>query len=518
MRRRHALLALVIVALVGVATSPRFVEAFLPPAVENVVRGWFNAANQLVRLPFRGSSNQTSRPDECLLYMDRASKSLRASCDGDTATVIAGPQGLCLQNAAGDLTCSSYTSSDNNTRGLPNYNSQMENCGDITPPLSCANWGIDNQRVRIDLDPTCGVQNWVECCGKSICGAIPTATPTTTPTITVTVTATPTATKTATPTVTVTPTATLTSGGQTATPTVTPTPTATSTPVGTVQNCVDDTHMWAQWPFEASPSLGANAEGNSANDLTGGTASITNKCVGGTNAGASCTAASECSGGGVCPTLKRVGSSAVYFNGANGIASGTGATELTTGLTGAFTVCGWFYDDTTVSSDFPTLVRNDNFELGKGFTLDKLISTSKGRWYLFGGSGAVETDAAVPAGQWVWVCAGWDGATTVSTTYLAGSSTNLTSSGTSAYVPPATATTFRFNPNNSGVRFTGYADDWGVYKGNLSEAQRCRMCACSWAGANCTKTGTAVDDSANSLRTTACGSCSVTGVDATACP
>lgn len=502
MRRLIAALFALVAIVGGLSLTPQ-AEAFLPNAIETAIRNWFNSAGQMYQLVFKNRTN------ECALALGTTGN-LTVTCNGSTSNVIAGPNGLCVANSSGDSSCASYTAADNNLRAapLPNLTRLMENAADVAPALTCANWGVANTRTWLDTDARAGFQNWVECCGLVQCGAAVTPTPTVSPTPTVTVTPTPTVT------VTVTPTG------------LTPTPTVTSTPTGNVASCVNSTYMWAQWPFESSPSLGDNAEGDANNDLTGGTATITGKCSGGTNAGATCTVSSECPSG-TCPTLKVVGSSAVYFNGSTQLnTNATNESELSTGLTAAFTICGWFYDDNTPDGNFPVIAQVNSFETGKGYILDSLVASDLGRWQN-GYLGTLLTKAnALPPVTWTFLCAGWDGTAspngTVSITYLAGASTNLTNTvtgGAGNYVPTTDGTYgFVMNANGGSGRYIGYADDWGIYKGNLSEAQRCRMCSCGWNGADCTYTGTTINDGGSSRRTTMCGGCSVSGVNATTCP
>lgn len=319
------------------------------------------------------------------------------------------------------------------------------------------------------------------------------ATATPTPTATATPTATVTATRTATPTVTVTPTPTVTATATSATPTATgatPTPTATGTPAA-VANCSSSVRAW--YPGNASPALGDNGEGDSANDLTAsGTGTVS-----------------------VDTSRYRVGSSSILFDGASKLSCGGGTcTELTSGLNVSHTICGWFYDDTSTNA-YLNLVRNWDFT--NGFYLEKVLSTSTIN-YVAGGNSITEA-GGFPASTWVHLCTTWQGgggnAATLST--RRGTSTTTNKTGTLAYVAPDGSQPFNVTTSDSSA-FKGNVDDLFVYPAVLSTEEQCRFCACGLDGALCTRTGGTIDEGGSNQRTTYCGSCSYAGVDASVCP
>jgi hypothetical protein len=145
-------------------------EAFLPTAVETAVRGWFSSAGKLVGMRFyEDTSPPTPLANTCDLYMDSATDSLIASCDGGAGRVIVGSASTaCTEDGNGNLTCNTMTSLDQNSLVTPASNRFriFDNDVDVTPNPSCTDLGQAGILSLLDKDES-SVDNYVWCDGTT---------------------------------------------------------------------------------------------------------------------------------------------------------------------------------------------------------------------------------------------------------------------------------------------------------------------------------------------------------------
>ena len=174
--KRRLFLIFVVAALCG----PPLVHAFMPVAIENVIRSWFNGAGKLVRFTFSESTAPTlSTSGKCVLYMDATANALMASCNGGTFKMVIGSGGAanCAEDTEGVLTCTGYISANQNVRTIPEANRIVLQDDEGTPatPL-CSTDGVSGTMTLMDIDSS-SIDTYVACNNTTETWAFPTTQP-----------------------------------------------------------------------------------------------------------------------------------------------------------------------------------------------------------------------------------------------------------------------------------------------------------------------------------------------------
>ena len=167
---RRALWACVIVVCFATAA-----HAFLPVNIENTIKTWFSSAGKLVGFRFfEDNSPPTPKANTCDLYMDAATDSLVASCDGGAATVVVGAASIaCNQDGNGNLVCNTLSSLDQNSLASPAANRWriFDNDVDLTPNPSCLDYGQTGILTVLDVNEN-AADNYVLCDGNTEIGSL----------------------------------------------------------------------------------------------------------------------------------------------------------------------------------------------------------------------------------------------------------------------------------------------------------------------------------------------------------
>lgn len=151
--KRVTILGLIVLSLVAVA------EASLPSGIENTIRGWFNSAGKLMRLTFAKTTAKTAKAGTCELFMDSATNTFKVSCNGNAPTSLIGTGTVsCTDDGAGNLTCNSFNSPDQDPT-LPNVSRIYRN----TVGRTCAANGVAN--TLSTLDTVASPNRWCTCDG-----------------------------------------------------------------------------------------------------------------------------------------------------------------------------------------------------------------------------------------------------------------------------------------------------------------------------------------------------------------
>lgn len=167
MRKTRWFLALITILTVLVSTNA---QAFLSSAIETTIKTWFSSAGKLVGMRFyEDTSPPTPLANTCDIYMDAATDSLIASCDGGAGRVVVGSASTaCSEDGNGNLTCNTVTSLDQNSLTTPAANRFriFDNDVDLTPNPSCTDYGQAGILSLLDKDES-SVDNYVWCDGTS---------------------------------------------------------------------------------------------------------------------------------------------------------------------------------------------------------------------------------------------------------------------------------------------------------------------------------------------------------------
>lgn len=179
MKKRTVRFLLGVVLGLSTLVVAQVAYAYLPANIENVIKSWFNSAGQLVRMTFSPSAARVAKNNKCDVYMNQTTGDLEATCDEQSATVLASASSLgCHVEAGGHMVCNTFTSLDQNslTPAAANRFRIYDNDVDLNPNPACAQYGLAGVVTLFDSNEN-ATDNWIICNGTETADYLnPTAT------------------------------------------------------------------------------------------------------------------------------------------------------------------------------------------------------------------------------------------------------------------------------------------------------------------------------------------------------
>ena len=163
MRIRRSVLFSVLLLLVTAGIA----QAYMPIALENVIKTWFNSAGKLIgfRIYESPAAPAVSGTNNCRLYVDATSNSLMASCGTKAYTYLVGGSATtpCTQDINGNMTCNTFISVNQDPTAA---NAIRLRSNDSGTARTCATAGTADQLTIIDKAAG-ATETWCFCNGAT---------------------------------------------------------------------------------------------------------------------------------------------------------------------------------------------------------------------------------------------------------------------------------------------------------------------------------------------------------------